>query len=68
MDGNEGCKVYLREAGYVVEHFRLDPAETVIVYTSKPFETREEAEACERNYRRKVEGYRTAAQLIDGGC
>lgn len=67
MNGNEGCKVYLREAGYVVEHFRLDTNETTILYSSKPFATREEAAECERKYRTKVEMYRSAAKMIDGG-
>lgn len=51
INGNEGCKVYLREAGYVVEHFRLDPNETTILYRSQPFDTRAAAEAHEAEYR-----------------
>lgn len=52
ISGNEGCAVYLREAGYVVEHFRLTPNETTIIYRSRPFEHKEEAENHEHDYRR----------------
>lgn len=51
IKGNEGCAVYLREAGYVVEHFMLSPNETKILYRSEPFETKEEAQNHEREYR-----------------
>lgn len=52
INGNEGCGVYLKQEGYVVEHYRLDPNETKILYRSKGFETRNEAEQHQAEYRR----------------
>jgi uncharacterized protein YegP (UPF0339 family) len=53
--GNEGVGVYLRDAGYVVEHFRLLANETRIVFASEPFKSREKAEAFESEYRAQCE-------------
>ncbi len=51
--GNHGIDVFAREDGYYVEHFALIGFrnDCKIVWTDGPFEVREVAEKCEREYR-----------------
>ena len=57
IQGNEGVGVYLRDSGYVVEHFRLEPNQDYarVLYRSHAFDTREEASDHAWQYRIKQE-------------